>query len=157
MLTPGQIASFKAEGTLILRSFIDPEQISEWRAQAFARMNCSPENPDSWPGTYVAPGGVEVADNGGLRPPLRDLPSVVAVLDQLIGEGEHRPGLRPSNPFYGESDDVFKETDNLIINWPQNSANCNDWVGPASGHLEGYNGNKGGCKPGDNFLLLTHF
>lgn len=160
MLTPGQIASFKAEGTLIFRDFFDQAQLSMWRAQAFAGMDADPGDPGSWPGSYVAPGGQEVAGNGGLGPALCELPSVNAILDQLIGVGRHRPGLRPSNPFYGEADDVFKETDNLIINWSERSAGAtagsDGWKPPTSGHLEGYNGNKGGWYGGYMMGFTTY-
>ena len=83
-----------------------------------------------------------------IDPPLYALPEIQAVLDQLVGAGNHANGLRPVNPFLGETEEPYhKETDNFIVKFPGEKP----WVAPSGGHIEGYNGTKGGwfggCAP----------
>ena len=48
-----QIAHFKEEGYLILTGFIDPQQVTEWRVQFWQHVGADPQDPASWPDSYV--------------------------------------------------------------------------------------------------------
>ena len=111
--------------------------------QFFVGTHCDSDDPSSWPGEYKPPGSEEVDTFGHeiLDPPLYALPEIQAVLDQLVGAGNHANGLRPVNPFLGETEEPYhKETDNFIVKFPGEKP----WVAPSGGHIEGYNGTKGG-------------
>ncbi len=57
-----QIAFFKEEGYLILKGFIDPQQVAEWRGQFWRHVGADPHDPASWPDSYVIEGfGVDPA------------------------------------------------------------------------------------------------
>jgi len=49
MLSSDQIESFKADGHLILPSFVSSEQIQAWRDQFWGHLGCTIDEPEKWP------------------------------------------------------------------------------------------------------------
>ena len=56
VLSEQQIAFFKQQGYLILENFIAPEQIAAWRGQFWNHVGADPQDPASWPESYVIDG-----------------------------------------------------------------------------------------------------
>ena len=77
--------------------------------------------------------GPELLTPQPVQPRVCDLPQVRAMTDQLMGSGNYADGLRP-----------VEEYDNLIVRWPVDEPHREQWQRPVSGHLESYNGAKGG-------------
>jgi hypothetical protein len=74
MDTP-QIRAFTKDGVVILRGFIAPEQLEQWREEWWDWINASPTNPASWPGK---PRAGLLDQGGGFRPSTKlvNLPQV---------------------------------------------------------------------------------
>lgn len=153
MLSPDQIARFKADGTLVLPGFIPQSQLEEWQRLFWQSTRASPSDPASWPGEgHVAPGAVPV--NWGIPGVyLSDWEPMDRVVEQLLGPGMARKGLRPPNPKFGETQ-ANKETDNLQVTWPQPAGTA--WEPPAGGHIEGGSGMKDGWKGGFMLGAITY-
>ena len=78
-LTENQIDSFKQEGYLVLRDFLDTSLVEAWREQFWVQAGGSLEDKDSWP----------VGKNIGnlkLTPELGGLLDVKSIVEQLGGE-----------------------------------------------------------------------
>ena len=97
MLSDSQIAAFKADGALVLRSYIPPDIVDSWLQQWWDQTAASRDDAASWPGE--AP-----AAEWRVSPKLMDLPQVAALSTQLGGPG----GFTTSFPFDGH----------MIPTWP---------------------------------------
>ena len=136
--------------------FVSPEQCDAWQGEFWETIGASPEQPESWPGEYTNPGAVPV--DWGMPfvqrgESLSDYAPLQGILDQLMGEGKHRRGLRPPNEKFGETDER-KETDCMTVNWPEEDGAT--WEPPAGGHVEGGNGTKDGWKGGFMMGAITY-
>ena len=141
---------------LVLPRFVSPAQCDAWQGEFWETIGASPEQPESWPGDYTNPGAVPV--DWGMPfvqrgESLSDYAPLQGILDQLMGEGKHRRGLRPPNQKFGETD-ARKETDCMTVNWPEEDGAT--WEPPAGGHVEGGNGTKDGWKGGFMMGAITY-
>ena len=105
-----QIAFFKEEGYLILKGFIDPQQVAEWRGQFWRHVGADPHDPASWPDSYVIEGF-------GVDPAFGQLPQMQSAIAQL-GGGKFAGG--------GGS---------MLVHWPSGK---DEWAWPGQGHIDGY-------------------
>ena len=117
-LKPDQINSFKEQGYLILRNFIDLAQIEIWRHQFWKHLDADADDPSTWPDSYVIEGF-------STDPPMGQLPQIKAVVEQL-GGGKFDGG--------GGS---------MLVQWPREDQ---EWAPSNSGHIDGYG--PGGWKGG---------
>ena len=78
VLSEQQIASFKQQGYLILENFIAPEQIAAWRGQFWQHAGGTPEDPASWPASYVI-------DGFAVEPAFGQLPQMQAAVEAMGG------------------------------------------------------------------------
>ena len=128
MLSDAQIAAFKADGALVLRSYIPSDIVDSWLEQWWAQTAASRDDAASWPGE--AP-----AAEWRVSPKLMDLPQVEALSTQLGGPG----GFTTSYPFDGH----------MIPTWPAREPGA-EWSPSGMGHLDNYgpNGWTGGLNHG---------
>ncbi len=117
-LSPDQVNSFKEQGYLILRNFIDLAQIEIWRHQFWKHLDADADDPSTWPDSYVIEGF-------STDPPMGHLPQIKAVVEQL-GGGKFDGG--------GGS---------MLVQW---SREDQEWAPSNSGHIDGYG--PGGWKGG---------
>lgn len=116
-LIEAQIREFKEEGVIILRGFIAPGQVGEWRARFWEHIQhhypaCDPADTSSWPNDFVIPGGFAVDVSG--------LPQMQAVVEQL-----------------GGVDQLSGNMGGTLVVWPQKGKTLGDWS-PGGGHVDGY-------------------
>ena len=111
-LTPDQISSFKEQGYLILRNFIDLSQIESWCEQFWKHIDADAGDPSTWPESYVIEGF-------STDPPIGRLPQMEAVVEQL-GGGKFEGG-----------------NGGMLLKWPKEDQ---EWVPSNSGHIDGYGG-----------------
>ena len=115
-LTPAQIESFKANGFLILRGFIDQTCVDNWRDRFWKHIGADPGDPSTWPNDYVIEGYSP-------DPPFGDVPPMRAAI-QRLGGGKFEGG--------GGA---------ILAKWPSEDT---DWTPSNSGHLDGYSNWRGG-------------
>ena len=138
-LSPAEIALFKAEGYLILRSFLPVADVDSWRGEFWQHIRnqfpkFDPEDDSTWPDTKVIPGGFSV--------PFGKHPKMVAVAEQLGGGN-----------FGGGGGGV-------LVNWPQEGAAADankaleGWSPSAAGHVDGYG--PGGWSGGFSLAATTY-
>ena len=113
MLSDSQIAAFKADGALVLRSYIPSDIVDSWLQQWWDQTAASRDDAASWPGE--AP-----AAEWRVSPKLMDLPQVAALSTQLGGPG----GFTTSFPFDGH----------MIPTWPAREPGA-EWSPSGTGHL----------------------
>ena len=77
-LTENQIYSFKQEGYLVLRDFLNTSLLEAWREQFWKQAGGSLEDKDSWPA------GKNIG-NLNLTPELGGLPDIKSIVEQLGG------------------------------------------------------------------------
>ena len=109
-LTPEQIESFKDNGYLILRSFIDQTHVEGWREQFWRHIDADANAPSTWPNDYVIEGYTP-------NPQFGDAPQMSAAIEQL-GGGKFDGG--------GGA---------ILARWPVEDPN---WTPSDSGHIDGY-------------------
>ena len=109
-LSEEQIGFFKQQGYLILENFIGSEQIARWREQFWTHIGADPQEPKSWPESYVI-------DGFAVEPTFGQLPQMQALIDTL-GGGHFQGG--------GGS---------MLVHWPRKEGT---WEWPAQGHIDGY-------------------
>lgn len=115
-LTENQIYSFKQEGYLVLRDFLNTSLLEAWREQFWKQAGGSLEDKDSWPtGKNIG--------NLKLTPELGGLPDIKSIVEQLGGGQFNGGGC------------------GVLIRWPQGGR---EWQMPKTGHLDGYPGE--GCQ-----------
>jgi hypothetical protein len=110
MLSSDQIESFKADGHLILPSFVSCEQIQAWRDQFWGHLGCTIDEPEKWP---------EKVKDFKPDPIFGDLPELQSIAGQ-VGGGHFKGGGC-----------------GVAVRWPQTGE---EWAMPESGHLDGYPG-----------------
>jgi len=127
MLTNKNITNFKEKGYVVLPNFIDHEQISDWNNQFWDHISAHPENPTTWPDSYVI-------DKFSTDPIFGHLPQMEEVVTQLGGGN-----------FSGGSG-------SMLVQWPKRDGH---WDMPESGHIDGYgpNGWSGGFMLGATAYL----
>jgi hypothetical protein len=182
-LTDAQIVQFCHEGVLHIPGFFTGEQIEAWRQQTYAHSRADPGRPGSWPdggstgvSRYLhAPdpaiqARLEYPYDGLTHPftgsslgrgpavdPQPVSPTIGStqlgeIVEQLLGR-DVDDGLRPG-----------PENDTVVIQWPKRRSGqggmmgCAEqpWAPPQSGHIEGYNPNKGGWVGGFLLGALTY-
>lgn len=130
MMTPAQLATFRADGVVIIPGLISPAQVRLWRSQLWGALTLGPDDPLPPGGAgsrnsslfkpeyrsrlrYPYPDPAEVADPQPVTPTLGDEPHVRQVLDQLLGEGTWAAGIAaPPAP------DAGIEKDTVMFRWP---------------------------------------
>ena len=163
------VATFKAQGFVVVRGLVPTEQIDAWRDQAWSAMDIEPSdvprlgypeggnrNADLFTPMHRArlhrpyTEKTGVADPFPLAPAIGDQPHVKAVIDQLLGANTWGHGIAaPGEQGYGFERDV------VVFSWPlppeKRSADPYNGVDPrdrGGGHIEGYRGvTKGGPTP----------
>lgn len=115
-LAKNQIVSFKQEGYLVLRDFLDTSLLETWREQFWAHADGKLEDKNSWP-TEKNIGDLK------LTPELGSLPTIKSIVGQLGGEQFNGGGC------------------GILTRWPQEK---HEWQMPTTGHLDGYPGE--GCQ-----------
>jgi len=127
MLTNEDIAHFKKKGFVILPNFIDNEQIIDWNDQFWNYISALPENPTTWPESYVI-------DGFSTDPVFGHLPQMEKVVQQLGGVNFSGGG------------------GSMLVQWPKRDGH---WKMPESGHIDGYgpNGWSGGFMLGATAYL----
>ena len=129
LLTADQLAEFKAEGSLLIRSLIPDAVLAGWRKQ-FAAAAAAHEppvdlaEPSTWP-----PGRLEAAWPE-LDPGLYDLPELQELVQQL-GGGAFAPTSQAGRPWAPQ-----QPMTRVVL--PE--APGTEWAPPADGHLDGYGG-----------------
>ena len=116
VLSQEQIDSFKQDGYLILRNFIDQASLENWRDQIWSELGSSLETPETWPRNR---GGL---DGFCYDPPESTFglhPSLTAIIQQF-GGGDFKLG------------DACP-----IIRWPEPDQ---EWCLPQDGHIDAYGG-----------------
>ena len=95
---------------MILKGYIDPQQVAEWRGQFWRHVGADPHDPASWPDSYVIEGF-------GVDPAFGQLPQMQSAIAQL-GGGKFAGG--------GGS---------MLVHWPNGK---DGWAWPGQGHIDGY-------------------
>jgi len=130
LLTADQLAEFKAEGSLLIRSLVPDAVLAGWRKQ-FAAAAAAHEppvdlaEPSTWP-----PGRLEAAWPE-LEPGLYDLPELQELVQQL-GGGAFAPTSQAGRPWAPQQ----PMTRVVLPEAPGGT----EWAPPADGHLDGYGG-----------------
>ena len=73
-----QVDFFKAQGYLILKGFVEAEQVATWREQFWAHVGADPQDAASWPESYVI-------DGFAVDPAFGQLRQMQAAIGQLGG------------------------------------------------------------------------
>ena len=110
MLNADQIESFKADGSLILPSFVDAALIAQWRDQFWEHIGCTLDELDQWP---------DKVEGFKPEPIFGDLPELQAIAAQVGGGCFSGGGC------------------GVAVRWPKSTEK---WAMPTSGHLDGYPG-----------------
>ena len=110
MLTEKDVTHFKEQGFDVLPDLIDPEHIETWNEQFWNHVAATPDNPASWPDSYVIEGF-------STDPLFGHLPQMKQLVDQLGGI-----------LFAGGGG-------SMLVHWPRSEGH---WNMPATGHIDGY-------------------
>eukprot|EP01052_Picozoa_sp_SAG31_P035398 SAG31_NODE_4265_length_3394_cov_1.455842_5_plen_298_part_00 len=162
-LSDAQLELFCSEGYVVCRRLLSAALVDSWRSQFWSLLECSPDDPSSWPEAAghhetdiytpearkrLTHPWAELAEDGDgpavdlfpVRPSLDQLSEIRAVVDQLLGAGRWCSGQRPGGT----------ELDTVIFRWPR-APSTPPSPSPMSGHVEGGNRAKGGWM--GNFAL----
>ncbi len=110
MLDADQILHFKQHGYVILRGFIHPDTLQQWRTQFWGHVGADCDDPSTWPEDYVV-------KDFAVEPDFGSLPSMQDIVGQL-GDGMFAGG--------GGS---------MLVQWPKSDK---PWQAPTQGHIDGY-------------------
>eukprot|EP01050_Picozoa_sp_SAG11_P031452 SAG11_NODE_9777_length_881_cov_1.436061_1_plen_178_part_10 len=130
-MEPSDIATFKADGFVIVRGLIPTAQVDAWRQEAWDTLTIDEsEVANSWPNAgnrnaglfkpqhaarlthpYTEPGAI--ADPAPFQLPIGEQPQVKAVLDQLLGAGTYDKGIAAPR----EQGHIL-EPEVVVFNWP---------------------------------------
>ena len=110
MLSDEQVNSFKKDGHLILRGFIDDEIISAWQSQFWDHLGCRINEPGKWP---------DKVEGFQPSPLFGSMPELTSIAEQFGGGNFNGGGC------------------GVLTRWPDTDQS---WAMPDTGHLDGYPG-----------------
>jgi hypothetical protein len=166
-LGPLDLASFKADGFVIVRGLVGEKLLRSYRKQFWRHIGADPQDRSTWP--PVPPGGGQLPNIMALRPNLGELPCVAAIVEQL-GGGRFAGGVSMTKA-------IFPLNSHGPSGQSQQGAPLS-WAPPTGFHIDGYAGKwshnpelgatlyldpvqeQGGCfcvKPGEHVRTHQYF